>query len=219
VADIFVTGFLPEGWKDFAVLLETIIEDGARLWRWEEHSYEDGKRRRVAHVVQTQGGPKIEVIRATSVARVQMDGWRFARLDGDGGASVFTREERELSVGTAPLPPRVTIDLHDRVARRGAAEYPAILDPFRLAAAAGAAMLERVERFAELDLETLDRFAAPTEIARTRGSYDAAALCRSLLGAGYVEDGDAWMKDEGHKTIEVRLKDGAVEIRVAPQTR
>ncbi len=43
-----------------------------------------------------------------------------------------------------------------------------------------------------------------------------AALCRALDEAGYSEEGDAWVREEPHRTLEVRLRDGAVEIRVGP---
>jgi hypothetical protein len=216
MGDILVTGFLPDGWADFAALLEAVVADGARLWRWEEASFADGRRTRAGFVVQTTGGPKLEAIRATSVARAQMEGWRFVRLD-DGDESVFAKDGLALHVGTHPLPPRVGIRLDDRVARRGAAEYPAIVEPFRLAAAAGAAVLESVERSAELDLESLDRFGSPAVRARARGAYDAAALCAALARDGYAEDGDAWLRERPYGLVQVRLRDGAVAIEVDPR--
>lgn len=213
---LLVTGFLPDGWTEMGALLGAlVVADGARLWRWEEASHADGRRRRAGHVVAIATGPKIETIRAEAVARAQMEGWRFTRLDDDG-ASVFAKDDKTLAIGTAPLPPRVTIALEDKVARRGAVDFPAIVDAFRLAAAAGAAMLERVDRFAEVDLEDPERFGAPTTTASTRGRHDAAALCRALAAAGYAEDGDAWAKEGDGTITEVRLRDEEVTIKVAP---
>ncbi len=217
MADIWVTGFLPEGWADFAALLGKIVPAGAALYRWEQHSYEDGARRRAAHLIRSATGPTIEAIRSAVLDGARREGFALKRLEDDGAATILGDSDRGLRIGTAPLPPRVTVELADRVARRGAAEFPPILDAFRLAANAGAATLERVDRFAELDLETQNRFGAPTTHARTRGEYDAALLCKSLDAAQFVEDGDRWYRDDAHVTLEVRLRDGAVDIDVVPR--
>lgn len=217
MADIWVTAFLPEGWADFAKLLGTIASPGASLYRWEEHSFEDGSRRRAAHLIRATDGPSLDSIRSFAIDRARAAGFRLERLEEGGAATILVFGDRGLRVGSAPLPPRVTIDLADRVARRGAAEFPEILEAFRLAAQAGAATLESVHRFAELDLEMQNRFGAPTTRARTRGAYDAPALCKALEEASFVEDGDRWVRDDPHLTLEVRLRDGAVEIGVLPR--
>ncbi len=218
MADIWVTAFLPDGWTDFATLLETIACPGAALYRWEEDSFEDGSRRRAVHLIRSDDGPTIDAIRSFAIDRARQGGFRFTRLEDGNATTILTQGDRALRVGPAPLPPRGPLDLADRVARRGAAEFPALVDPFRLAAIAGAATLERVHRFAELDLEMPSRFGAPTTRARTRGAYDAAALCKSLEADGWTEDGDRWVREETHNTCVVRLRDGAVEIEVAPRS-
>jgi hypothetical protein len=234
MADMSLTAFLPDEWADFAKVLETVVCPGASLYRWEEHSLEDGSRRRSAHLIRTPEGPTVDAIRSSAIERARNAGFRFTRLE-DGGATTILVDDsrgappsdsaprsaplgdRSLRIGTAPLPPRVTLDLTDRVASRGAAEFPAIVDPFRLAAHAGAATLERVHRFAELDLEKRDCFTGATTRARTRGAYDALALCKLLEEASFVEDGDRWFRDDDRTTTEVRLRDGAVEIAVLPR--
>jgi hypothetical protein len=42
-------------------------------------------------------------------------------------------------------------------------------------------------------------------------------LCDALASAGLVEDGDRWFRDDAHTTLEVRLRDGAVDIDVFPR--
>src|SRR5438046_2846988 len=88
IGRVSLTAFLPEGWSDFAKMLEMVVCPGAALYRWEEHSYEDGSRRRAAHLIRSADGPTVDEIRSSVIDRARNGGFRFTRLE-DGGATTI----------------------------------------------------------------------------------------------------------------------------------
>jgi len=217
MASIWVTGFLPDTWSDVGELVDAFVEEGVGLYRWEEWSHEDGRRSRATHLVPSVGGPSLEEVQSTVIGRAQIAGFRLARIDEQGARTVLAQGDRALSLAGAPLPPRLILSVDDRVAQRGAAQYPAIAEIFRLCASAGAARFAKLHRFAELDLEAQDRFYPPTTEMSASGAYDPSALCAALSGAGFVEDGDVWIREGDVLRAEVKLGDGVVSSVVAPR--
>lgn len=224
VAELWTTACLPDGWPDFRALLEAIVCEGAALYRWEEWSHEDGARTRAAHVVRTVDGPTLEHIGQVAIERARASGFRFSGREEDNHRTVLAAAGRApglangvtLGIGQAPFPRQVVIDLHDRVPTRGAAQYPAIEEMFRMIAAAGAARFCRLHRWAEVDVEAPDRFYPPTTEVVCRGPYDGGRLCAELARAGFFEDGDGWLREGPVSRSEVRLRDREVHASVLP---
>ena len=216
MADLWTTAFLPDGWDDFRELLDAIVCEGAVLYRWEEWSHEDGARVRAAHLVRAPDGPSLEHIGHTAVENARALGFRMSSLEDANARIVMIEGERTLGVGFTPFPRMVVVDLHDRMRTRGAGQYPAIQELFRLVAASGAARFSRLHRFAELDVEEPERFFPPTTEMVCRGTYDGGRLCASLADAGFFEDGDAWLREGPVIRSEVRLRDGEVLASVLP---
>lgn len=216
MADLSTTAFLPDGWDDLRELLDAIVCEGAALYRWEEWSHEDGARVRAAHLVRDVDGPALEQIGQIAIQRARAQGFRFKGLDDESSRTVLVQGDRTLGVELSPFPRQVVIDLHDRMSARGAAQYPAIEELFRMIAAAGAARFTRLHRWAELDVEAPDRFYPPTTDIVCSGAYDGARLCSDLSSAGFFEDGDAWLREGQALRAEVRLRDGEVRASVLP---
>lgn len=217
MADLWTTAFLPDGWDDFRALIDALVIEGAALYRWEEWSHEDGARMRAAHVIRNVDGPPLEDIGHAAIERAHGLGFRVASMEEENVRTVLTDDARRtLGVAFRPFPRQVVIDLHDRMSARGAAQYPAIAEIFRIIAASGAARFVRLHRFAELDVEEPDRFYPPETEIVCGGPYDAARLCRALDGAGFLEDGDVWLREGAAERTEVRLRDAEVFASVLP---
>jgi hypothetical protein len=225
VADLWTTAFLPEGWGDFRALLDAIVCEGAALYRWEEWSHEDGARMRAAYVVRSVDGPTLEDIRHAALERARASGFRLTSLEEETARTVLESDETSalgitrgatLGIALAPFPRQVVLDLHDRMSARGAAQYPAIAELFRLVASAGAARFVRLHRWAELDIEEPDRFYPEASEIVCGGPYDGERLCAELARAGFFEDGDAWLREGNATRAEVRLRDGEVQASVVP---
>ena len=214
MADIWVTAFLPDEWRDFVSLADALFPDGVSLLRWEEESFVNGRRSRSIQIVRDETGPTLADVHANAVTRSRAHGFRLERMEGE--TTTLEGDGRVLALSTAPLPPHISMQLVDRLMQRGAEDYPAIADLFRMTAQAGAANFWKLRRFAELDLETHTRFFPPRTEMTAKGAYDREALCRTLAAAGFVEDGDAWVRERHPVRDEVRLKDDVVVASVVP---
>lgn len=215
VADIWVTAFLPDEWSDFVSLADALFPDGVSLWRWEEESYVNGRRSRTIQITRDQAGPALEDVVARAVRHSRAHGFRLEKMEDE--TTTLEDDSRVLALQLSPLPPRITMELVDRLTQRGAENYPAIAELFRMAAQAGAASFWKLRRFAELDLETHTRFFPPQTEMTAKGTYDRTALCTSLAAAGFAEDGDAWIRERHPVRDEVRLRDDSVVATVIPQ--
>jgi hypothetical protein len=215
MASILVTGFLPEEWADFAVLLDVLVGDGSGLYRWEEHFFEDGSRRRVAHIIRDIEGPTVEAIGRDAVERARARGFRT--VPGDEGRTTLLDDSqgRLLRVGYEPLPRRVVLELGD-LARPDLGLFPSLAPVLALTSRAAASWVRLLVRTAELDLEAEHRFFPPTTRLVLGGPYDRALLCEALEGAKFTEDGDVWTGDSPHVRFTLRLQDDVVQLSATP---
>lgn len=217
MAGVLVTAFVPEEWIALSALVNDIVPDGTGLYRWDEWRFGDGSRLRSLAIVRDEGGPTIEAVCAHALARAKARGYRPVAYE-----DAFKRTSLEdpsggkmLRIGQEPLPPHVVVDLHEADAPLDLSTLPAVAVMLHLTAKAGATVLRTLHRSAELDLERQDAFFPPTTALAVRGPYDRRALCEALASTGFVEDGDAWTRDESRVHAEVRLRDD-VEIRLVP---
>ena len=215
MASVWLTGFLPEEWSDFIGLLDALVDRGAGLFRWEEHYFEDGTRRRTAHVVRDLDGPSVEEIGRVAIERARGLGFRSAGYEHD---RALLRDDRDrlLRVGFEPLPRQVVLDVTEPAVFASRA-VPAIEGILLLTSQAGARSVRSLHRHAELDLESQNRFFPPTTRAVLGGPYDAAALCDALAAVDFAEEGDAWVRETERVVAEVRLRDDRVEVQLTPR--
>ena len=217
MAGLLVTAFVPDDWIEMRALLEDLLPDGTGLYRWDEWRFEDGARLRSAAIVRTEGGPSIDDIAAFALGRARKGrGFRavayeaaFKRTSLEDGSG------RMLRIAQEPLPPQVVVDLHEPRAPLDLSPFPAVEIMLHLTARAGATIVRRLHRRAELDLEAHDKFFPPTTWLSVAGPYDRAAMCKALEMTGFAEEGDAWTRDENRIQAEIRLRDD-IEIKLTP---
>jgi hypothetical protein len=215
MADITLTGFLPEEWLELRALLDDLVPSGAGLLRWDEWRFEDGARMRSASIVRSASGPTVEDIGTRAIAKARERGFKVTSFEAPFQRTSLELGERLLRVWHKPLPRQVVVDLAEPPIRFDVSHVPPVEVMLRLTATAGAAKLLRVHRWAELDLEHQNRFFPPQTDLVVGGPYDKRAMCKALEEVGFHEEGDRWARESDRVRAEVKLLVD-VEISLSP---